>query len=129
MSAQEHSGWEVALVDDDDSLRRALARAIRLAGYKVRGYASTEELLAAGVPKRNACLVLDVGLPGASGIDCRQMLAVAGNDLPTIFITALERGEVGEALAALAPVAVLYKPFRNEELIEAIGRCRLAPNV
>ena len=116
-------------MDDDDSLRRALARAIRLAGYKVRGYGSAEELLAAGVPKRNACLVLDVGLPGASGIACKQMLSAKGNDLPTVFITALEREEVGRALAPLAPVAVLYKPFRNEELIEAIGRCRSASHV
>lgn len=117
------------LVDDDDSLRKALVRTIRLAGFEVRGYDSVEALLAASVPTSNACLVLDVDLPGASGIACKEMLSNMGNELPTIFITALEREEVSRALAALAPVAVLYKPFRNEELIEAIGRCRSASHV
>ena len=116
-------------MDDDNSLRRALVRTIRLAGFEVRGYDSVEALLAAGMPKRNACLVLDVDLPGASGIACKQMLRTMGNDLPTIFITALEREEVSESLAALAPVEVLYKPFRNEELIAAIDRCRSASHV
>ena len=116
-------------MDDDDSLRRALVRAIRLAGLKVHAYGSAEALLAAGVPQGNACLVLDVDLPGASGIACKQMLRAAGGDLPTIFITALEREEVSESLAALAPVAVLYKPFRNEELLAAIDRCRSSSHV
>ena len=119
----------MVLVDDDDSLRRALVRTIRLAGFKVHGYHSVEALLAAGVPESSACLVLDIDLPGASGIAFKRMLSDSGSDLPTIFITALAREEVSEPLAALAPVAVLYKPFRNEELIEAIGRCRSASHV
>jgi FixJ family two-component response regulator len=112
----------VLLVDDDDSLRRALARVIRLAGFEVDGYRSVEALLAHGVPERDACLVLDVDLPGIGGIEFKRTLAAAGRDLPTIFITALEPREVGEPLAALAPVAVLYKPFNKEDLLEAIGR-------
>jgi FixJ family two-component response regulator len=112
----------VLLVDDDDSLRRALARAIRLAGFEVDAYRSVDALLAHGVPERDACLVLDVDLPGIGGIEFKRTLAAAGRDLPTIFITALEPREVGEPLAALAPVAVLYKPFNKEDLLEAIGR-------
>lgn len=110
------------LVDDDDSLRRALVRTIRLAGFDVQGYRSAEELLAVGVPEREACLVLDVNMPGIDGITLKQTLAEAGRDLPTIFITALEPEDVSGRLAALAPVAVLYKPFKNEDLLQAIGR-------
>jgi FixJ family two-component response regulator len=112
----------VLLVDDDDSLRRALARAIRLAGFEVDAYRSVEALLARGVPERDACLVLDVDLPGIGGIEFKQSLAAAGRDLPIIFITALEPAQVSGPLAALAPVAVLYKPFDKEALLEAIGR-------
>jgi FixJ family two-component response regulator len=109
-------------VDDDDSLRRALARTIRLAGFEVEAFESVEELLAHGVPERDACLVLDVDLPGIGGIAFKRTLVAAGRDLPTIFITALEPGEVDAPLAAFAPVAVLYKPFNKEDLLAAIGR-------
>ena len=110
------------LVDDDDSLRRALVRKLRLAGYQVDGYASVEALLAEGVPERGACLVLDVNMPGIGGIAFKRALVEAGRDLPTIFITALEPQDVGAPLAAFAPVAVLYKPFTHEDLLEAIER-------
>jgi FixJ family two-component response regulator len=112
----------VLLVDDDDSLRRALARAIRLASFEVEAFKSVEALAARGIPDYGACLVLDVDLQGIGGIAFKRMLAQAGRDLPTIFITALEPGEVGEPLAALGPVAVLYKPFDMKDLLEAIGR-------
>lgn len=110
------------LVDDDDSLRRALVRTIRLEGFDVAGYASVAALIAAGVPERDACLVLDVNMPGVSGIAFKRTLVDAGRDLPTVFITALEPDDVGASLAAVAPVAVLYKPFKNADLLAAIGR-------
>lgn len=114
----------VLLVDDNDSLRRALARTMRLARFEVEAFKSVEALLARGLPADDACLVLDVDLPGIGGIAFRRTLAQAGRDLPTIFITALEPGDVSEPLAALAPVAVLYKPFNKEDLLEAIGQAR-----
>jgi len=112
----------VLLVDDDDSLRRALARSIRLAGFEVEAFRSVEALLAHGIPECHACLVLDVDLPGIGGIDFKRTLVEAGRDLPTVFITALAPTEVGAALAALEPLAVLYKPFSKEDLLAAIGR-------
>jgi FixJ family two-component response regulator len=114
----------VLIVDDDESLRRALARAVRLAGFEVEAFRSVEALLARGVPERDACLVLDIDLPGTGGIEFKRTLAEAGRNLPTIFITALEPAEVSGPLAALAPVAVLYKPFDKEALLTAIGRAR-----
>jgi FixJ family two-component response regulator len=112
----------VLLVDDDVSLRRALARTIRLRGFEVEAFRSVEALLARGVPERDACLVIDVDLPGISGSEFKRTLMDARRDLPTIFITALEPAEIGESLAALRPVAVLYKPFDKEDLLVAIGR-------
>ena len=112
------------LVDDDASLRRALARTIRHAGFEVEAFASVEALLAHGVPECGACLVLDVDLPGIGGIELKRTLVAADRDLPTIFITALAPAEVDAPLSALAPVAVLYKPFNKEDLVAAIGRAR-----
>jgi FixJ family two-component response regulator len=116
----------VLLVDDDESLRRALARTIKMAGFEVEAFASVEALLARGVPERDACLVLDVDLPGISGIELKRTLIAARRDLPTVFITALPPAEVSEPLAALAPLAVLYKPFNKEDLLAAIGRAGAA---
>ncbi|MGB8434244.1 MAG: response regulator [Burkholderiales bacterium] len=110
------------LVDDDDSLRRALARTIRLAGLEVEAFASVEALLAQGVPQHDACLVLDVDLPGIGGIELKRRLVAAGRDLPTVFITALPAAEVSGPLAEFTPVTVLYKPFNKEDLLAAIGR-------
>ena len=122
MPAPKPLGLHVLLVDDDDSLRRALARTIRLAGFEVDAYESVEALLAGGIPDCDSCLVLDVDLPGIGGIELKQTLVASGRDVPTIFITALEPAEVSERLARLAPVAVLYKPFNKEDLLAAIER-------
>jgi FixJ family two-component response regulator len=112
----------VLLIDDDNSLRRALARAIRIAGFDVEAFASVEALLAHGMPEHDACLVLDVDLPGIGGMEFKRTLIAAHRDLPTVFITALPPAEVGEPLAALAPLAVLYKPFAKEDLLGDIAR-------
>ena len=109
------------LVDDDDSLRRALARTIRLAGYAVEAFRTADELAQSETLCTDACLVLDISLPGTSGVDfCRSLLA-SGRRLPTIFITALDHDDARLAVAPLAPVTVLYKPFSNDELLAAIG--------
>lgn len=119
------SPCHVVLVDDDDSLRRALARTIRLAGYDVRAFASVDALLESDASLDGACLVLDVNLPGINGIEFRRSLDVSGGHPPTIFITALEREQTDAELASFAPVAILHKPFGNDELLHALDRvCR-----
>ena len=69
MAARGTGKRHVTLVDDDESLRRALARAIRLAGFEVDAFESAEALLSSGVPHERSCLVLDVDLPGIDGIE------------------------------------------------------------
>jgi FixJ family two-component response regulator len=111
---------KIVLVDDDDSLRRALARRLRLAGYDVQAFRSAEETIAARPCWSSACLVLDVDLPGMDGIAYRHALNVAGLDPPTVFITALDRGDVKQRMRE--PAVVLHKPFHNDELLVAIDR-------
>jgi DNA-binding NtrC family response regulator len=94
-------GVRVLLVDDDDSLRRALMRTLHRARFEVEAFKSVEALLARGVPNQDACLVLDIDLPGIGGIEFKRALVESGRDLPTVFITALEPPEVSEPLAVL----------------------------
>lgn len=122
MLAPRSPEFRVLLVDDDDSLRRALARSLRLAGLEVDEFHSAEELMTRGVPASGACLVLDVDMPGIDGIEFKKSLVASKRDLPTIFITALGAAEVGASLAALEPVAVLYKPFNKDALLQAVRR-------
>lgn len=78
--------------------------------------------MARGVPASGACLVLDVDMPGIDGIEFKKSLAARKRDLPTIFITALGAAEIGASLAELNPVAVLYKPFNKDTLLQAVDR-------
>jgi FixJ family two-component response regulator len=115
----------VLLVDDDASMRRALARTIRLAGFDVEAFATAESLLARRPGERDVCLVLDIDLPGMDGVACKRTLDAVGHRLPTVFITAHTAAEVREPLAGVASVAVLHKPFDKADLLDAIGRaCR-----
>jgi len=108
------------LVDDDDSLRRALVRALRIAGYDVDAFRNAEDVAAANPSWTQACLVLDVDLPGMDGVTFRHSLAAAGSDVPTVFITAFDRYEMNRRLCGSS--TVLHKPFRNDDLLRAIDR-------
>jgi FixJ family two-component response regulator len=113
-----HSRGCIVLVDDDDSLRRALTRTLRLAGYRVQAFRDAEETMAANLVWSNACLVLDVDLPGIDGVTYRHALHDAGCDPPTVYITALDPADMRERLRE--PAVILHKPFRNDELLLAI---------
>jgi len=112
----------VLLVDNDTSVRRALARTLGLAGFDVASFESVQALLDAGGVARDACLLLDVDMPGVNGVDLKKALVRAGRDVPTIFITASGREGLHAQLAALEPVAVLHKPFNKEDLLHALDR-------
>lgn len=114
-------GRKILLVDDDASLRRALARALRLAGHTVETFGTADELIRSGVDGAAACLVLDINLSGTSGVDFRLALAAAGREPPTIFITALDRDDADAALARIEAPVVLFKPFGNAEFLAAVA--------
>lgn len=110
----------IAIVDDDPSVRRGLHRLVRSAGWKAVSFASAQEFLAR--PRVNApnCLVLDLQLPGLSGLDLQKQLAEAGLDIPIVFLTG--HGNIPASVQAMKAGAVefLTKPFDHQDLFRAI---------
>jgi FixJ family two-component response regulator len=112
----------VFVVDDEPSVRISLKRLLRSIGLEARTYASAQEFLHSERPDAPACLVLDIRLPGLSGLDLQQELAAASVDLPIIFVTG--HGDIPMSVRAMKAGAVefLTKPFREQDLLEAIQR-------
>lgn len=110
----------VFVVDDDPSMREAVQDLIASVGLEARGFASPRDFLEASRPDAPGCLVLDVRLPGSSGLAFQQELARAGVLLPVIFITG--HGDIPMSVRAIKAGAVefLTKPFRDQELLDAI---------
>ncbi len=117
------TGALVYVVDDDPSAREGVAALIRSAGLTAKTFASAEEFLAAPRPEMPSCLVLDVSLPGVSGLDLQQELAESGVQIPIIFLTG--HGDIPMTVRALKAGAAnfLTKPFDDEELLNAIRQC------
>jgi FixJ family two-component response regulator len=110
----------VFVVDDDLSVREALGSLIRSAGLKVETFASAQEFLARPRADMPSCLVLDIRLPGLSGLELQKRMAEVNIEIPIIFITG--HGDVPTTVQAMKAGAVefLTKPFRDEDLLEAI---------
>ena len=114
----------VSIVDDDLSVRRALSRLVRLAGYAVESFASAGEFLASAARSHTACLVLDIQLDGGgmSGFDLQERLVADGVALPAIFITAHGDDRTRERARHSGVVGFLSKPFGDESLLALIRR-------
>ena len=110
----------VLVIDDDPALRESVARLLRSLGLEAQLFASISEFLAFDPPDGPTCLVLDVRLPGQSGLDLQRELAAANRELPIIFITG--HGDVPMSVQAMKGGAIefLTKPFRDQELLEAV---------
>jgi FixJ family two-component response regulator len=110
----------VFVVEDDSSLRPALESLIRSVGLRVQAFASAREFLQHPRSGGPACLVLDVRLPGQSGLELQRDLSAAGTPIPIIFITG--HGDIPMSVQAMKAGAqeFLTKPFRDQELLEAI---------
>jgi len=111
----------VFVVDDDPSMRDAVQDLIASVGLEARGFASPREFLEAIRPDAPACLVLDVRLPGASGLNFQQELAQSGVNIPVIFITG--HGDIPMSVRAIKAGAVefLTKPFHDQQLLDAVN--------
>ena len=112
----------IHVVDDDASLRTALSRLLSAAGFAVRGYASTGDFLLDPPPDRPGCLLLDVRMPGPSGLELQTFLRRQGSPLPIIFLTG--HAEVAASVQAMKAGAVdfLTKPVAREALLDAVRR-------
>ena len=110
----------VFVVDDDVSVREGLGSLIRSAGLRAETFASAQEFLARPRADVPSCLVLDVRLPGLSGLDLQKRMAEANIEIPIIFITG--HGDVPMSVKAMKAGAVefLTKPFRDRDLLDAI---------
>jgi FixJ family two-component response regulator len=110
----------VFIVDDDVSVREALESLVRSAGYKVETFASAQDFLASSRPDAPSCLVLDVRLPGLSGLDLQNRIAGANREIPIVFITG--HGDVPTSVRAMKAGAIefLMKPFPDRDLLDAI---------
>ena len=117
------AGTFVYVVDDDASAREGIAGLLRSAGLTPKTFASAEEFLAAPRPKPPSCLVLDVTLPGVSGLDLQQELAKSNLQIPIIFLTG--HGDIPMTVRALKAGAAnfLTKPFDGEDLLNSIHQC------
>jgi len=110
----------VIIVDDDPGIRESLESLLRSVGLQVKALASVPEFVKEGRPQGAACLVLDVRLPGRSGLDFQRELAVANIHVPIIFITGY--GDIPMSVQAIKGGAIefLTKPFRDQDLLDAI---------
>lgn len=110
----------IAVVDDEASVRVALGRLLRLAGFTVYAFASGEELLASLDVRVPSCVVLDVHLPGLSGFDVQRRLRSAQRNIPIVFITASDDLALTRTALEASGARLLRKPFSNDALLEAI---------
>ena len=108
----------VFIVDDDEGVRSSLKMLVRSIGFQPEVYCSGEEFLDAYDGRDSGCVLLDVRMPGMSGLEVRQRLEAMEAKIPVIFLTA--QGE-DEFPARAGPVAVVQKPFRDQELIDRIN--------
>lgn len=110
----------VLVIDDDSNVRASVGRLLRSLEMEVRLFASISDFLKSGPPDGPTCIVLDVRLPGQSGLDLQRELAAAHRDLPIIFITG--HGDIPMTVQAMKGGAIefLTKPFRDQDLLDAI---------
>jgi FixJ family two-component response regulator len=112
----------VAIVDDDLSVRKALARLLQANSFEVETYSSARAFLHSLDVHRPACLILDLHMPDYSGIDLKRELNRSGIEIPTIIVTAYPEPGLEEQVSRVGAAAFLLKPLNDKVLIDSIGR-------
>ena len=120
LSESSESRTLVYVVDDDLSVRQALQRMLKSVGFESELYGSAEEFLAASIRDVDACLILDLRLPGRSGLELQRELSASGSTLPIIFITAHWSSRNCDMAKAAGAIDMLAKPFDEQSLLDAI---------
>jgi FixJ family two-component response regulator len=122
MSTECHTRPLIHIVDDDDSMRMALIELLKATGFDAIGYGSTGEFLLNSLPDHHGCILLDIRLPGPSGLELQAALLRKGVALPIIFLTGY--ADVSSSVRAMKAGAIdfLEKPIVRETLLEALGR-------
>jgi FixJ family two-component response regulator len=112
----------IGIIDDDESVRRALGRLIRSVGLDAATFASAEEFLEAEEPPLPNCLILDLHLPGLSGLELQDRLTALGRAIPLVFISAFGDDQVRDQALRAGAIAFLDKPFTEEALLAAVSQ-------
>jgi len=110
----------VAVVDDDESVRESLPDLIREFGFTAKSFSSAGEFLSSGCIEQVRCLILDIAMPGMTGIDLHQELKRRGHNIPIIFITAHRDKGIRPRVLEQGAVDCLFKPFSDSALLKAL---------
>ncbi len=110
----------IYILDDDESVLKALKRLIKSVGFKAKTFASASEFVDFGTTRKPDCLILDVQMPEVTGIELMERLNTQGINIPAIFITAHDDDQTRERVKSTGALAYLRKPFNDESLIDAI---------
>ena len=111
----------VSVVDDDESVRESLADLRRVVGFSAPVFSSAEAFLASEYVSQTKCLILDVAMPGMSGLDLQQELALRAQEIPIVFITAHADEAVRPRMLEFGAVQCLFKPFSDTALLGALN--------
>src|SRR5215831_3197467 len=111
----------VSVVDDDESVRESLPDLLREFGFAPRAFSSAQEFLSSGCVDETRCLILDIAMPGMTGLDLQQELRRRGQEIPVIFITAQKDEGIRNQALKQGAVKILYKPFSDTALLEALS--------
>jgi FixJ family two-component response regulator len=112
----------VVMLDDDPSILRSLRRLVSASGFEVETFDKPSELLASEMPRSNACMVVDIDMPEMNGIEMCEVLKDSGRSLPTILIRGRTDDRTRSMAAQSDAIAVLFKPFDEDPLLDAIAR-------
>ena len=110
----------ISVVDDDESTRKSTILLIESFGFQAVGFESAESLLKSGQLHQTSCLIVDVQMPGMTGLQLQSHLAAVGCNIPIIFITAYDNKESRQQALQAGAAAFLSKPFNDELLLETI---------
>ena len=110
----------IAIVEDDQAVREALRRMLDVCGYSTEVFASAEQFLSRMAPARASCLIVDIGLPGMSGLALLNRLVGEGCPIPTILITARPTSGEREQAVATGAVSYLEKPLSDRVLLDTV---------
>ena len=111
----------LSVVDDDEMLRESLPDLLREVGFEARAFSSGQEFLSSKYVDETRCLILDVAMPGMSGLDLQEELTRRGQAIPIIFITGQKDEDIRKRALIQGAVKFLYKPFSDNALLDAVS--------
>jgi FixJ family two-component response regulator len=110
----------IAIVDDDPWVRKSLERLIKSEGFRTESFASAEDFIKAGDHEETYCIILDLRLPGMSGLELQRYLATKHDSIPIIFVSAHDEPETRDEAMQAGAIGFFSKPFNDEALVEAV---------